>query len=277
MPTIDCHTHLFPPELIRDREKIAEREKGFSLLYGPPKARMVDATGLLGYMDAQGVNTSVACAFPYRDAGLRALANDYILEVARATPRVLPFIAVHLEEGRRARAETERYIQKGAIGVGEVAIYEKRLGRREAKGLVGIGCTLLEAGGILLLHVNEQVGHWYPGKASMDLAEIVWFVERTQGLRIILGHLGGGLCFYETIPEVRKAFSAVCYDTAAMPLVYSAETLRLAVGLAPEKILFGSDYPLLSLKAYGEALGKLSGKARGNVLHLNAERLFGKR
>ena len=38
----------------------------------------------------------------------------------------------------------------------------------------------------------------------------------------------------------------VCYDTAASPLIYDDRIWRTALdGVPPEKILFGSDYPLI--------------------------------
>jgi len=65
-------------------------------------------------------------------------------------------------------------------------------------------------------------------------------------LRLILAHLGGGLVFHEVNPYCRRTLANVVYDTAAVPLLYRHEAYASAVAAAgPERVLFGSDYPLL--------------------------------
>jgi uncharacterized protein len=68
-------------------------------------------------------------------------------------------------------------------------------------------------------------------------------------LKLICGHWGGGLPFYELMPEVRAATRNVWYDTAASPYLYDPRiyaAAKLLVGA--EKLLFGSDYPLLRIR-----------------------------
>ncbi|MBI4790599.1 MAG: amidohydrolase family protein [Chloroflexi bacterium] len=64
---------------------------------------------------------------------------------------------------------------------------------------------------------------------------------------MILAHWGGGLFFYEMMPEVRKTLRNVWYDTAASPLVFPTETIfRVALQCVDRsKLLYASDYPLL--------------------------------
>lgn len=48
------------------------------------------------------------------------------------------------------------------------------------------------------------------------------------------------------MPEVKEAFKNVYYDLAANPLVYTTRSIKCAVDIVgAEKILFGSDFPLL--------------------------------
>src|SRR5699024_11692880 len=71
-------------------------------------------------------------------------------------------------------------------------------------------------------------------------------VKMLPDLTLILAHLGGGLPFYELIPEIKEAFTNVYYDLAANPLVYETRSIRSVVDIVgAEKILFGSDFPLL--------------------------------
>ena len=63
----------------------------------------------------------------------------------------------------------------------------------------------------------------------------------------MLAHLGGGLPFYEAMPEVAEALSNVWYDTAALPYLYQPSAIAAAAAIAgANSLLFGTDYPLLS-------------------------------
>jgi predicted TIM-barrel fold metal-dependent hydrolase len=75
------------------------------------------------------------------------------------------------------------------------------------------------------------------------------------------------------MPEMRRAFGNVYYDTAASLYLYDDAIFSLAAQLMPDKILFATDYPLITqrrfLKRVREAgleegeLGKiLGGNAR---------------
>lgn len=275
MPVFDAHTHLFSPELIEERELIASTEGGFRLLYGSGRARMADASALFSYMEDEGVDRVVAACFPFEDDGLIRAANDYVLDVAKRDERVLPFVTVGLRGGRSAVAEAERCFGLGARGVGELAYYGEGFGERQRTGLDGVARFMEQNGMVLMLHVNEQVGHDYPGKARIDFAQVVSLLQAHPDLKVILAHMGGGICFYEFMPEIRKAFSNVYYDLAATPFLYSPELYAFAARFLAGKVLFGSDYPLLTLARYKAGLESLDDGTRRKLLHDNGRRLFG--
>ena len=191
MPVLDAHTHVFPPELIEKRRLIASMEGGFSLLYASERSRMADGPALASYMENEGIDRAVALSFPFEDGGLIRAANDYVLDVAKTDKRVLPFVAVDLRGGRSAVAEAERCSGLGARGVGELAYYKEGFGERERTGLEELARFMEQKGMLLMLHVNEQVGHDYPGKARMDFAQVVSFVQAHPGLKLILSPYGG--------------------------------------------------------------------------------------
>jgi hypothetical protein len=275
MAILDAHTHVFPPEVICRRDEISARDSGFSLLYRDPRARMADGKDLAVYMDREGVDMSVAFCFPFRDAGLVRLVNDYVLECARLDARILPFAVVDTHDEKAAVSEAERCLRKGARGVGEMAYYEGGFGADERRRLEGLACFLEQTGLPLLLHLNEQVGHDYPGKTPVDFAEVVRFVETHPSLRMILAHMGGGICFYEFMPEIEKAFPLVYYDLAAAPFLYSNALYAFAAKFLTKKVLFGSDFPLLTLARYRAALEGLDDEAKKLILYENGRRLFG--
>jgi len=272
---MDAHTHIFPPDVIAKRGLIASTETGFSLLYGSGRARMADGPALLSYMENEGIDLAVAACFPFEDEGLIRAANDYVLDMAKTDARVLPFVTVDLRGGDGAVAEAERCLAKGARGVGELAYYREGFGEGQRTRLEGLARFLEQKGAPLMLHVNEQVGHDYPGKALVDFAEVASFVQSHPGLKLILAHMGGGICFYEFMPEIRKTFSNVYYDLAATPFIYSRDLYAFAARFLAEKALFGSDYPLLTLARYRADLESLDDTTRGKLLHDNARRLLG--
>jgi predicted TIM-barrel fold metal-dependent hydrolase len=80
------------------------------------------------------------------------------------------------------------------------------------------------------------------------------------------------------MPEVSKTMANVYYDTAASPFLYSKKiytTVSEIVGV--KKILFGTDFPLLSPRRYFQELKEsgLSKEDQEKILGLNFLRLFG--
>jgi len=236
---------------------------------------MVDEAGLARYMTEQEVDRAVVCGFAFKDRALITACNAYILDVARRNPKVIPFAMVDVEDETFSIEEAERAFRAGARGIGELAFYESGFGEKERKALDGIAERAQENGLPLMLHVNEQVGHAYKGKTRMDFQELVSFVESHPELVIVLSHLGGGLCFYEFMPEIRRAFARVYYDLAAVPLLYSNEVYRFVAGCMSDKVLFGSDYPLLSYERYARDMDTLGEGEKQKLVYFNARQLFG--
>jgi hypothetical protein len=128
----------------------------------------------------------------------------------------------------------------------------------------------------LLFHVTEPAGHHYPGKYGLSLASFVRFASAHKRLAIIGAHIGGGLpLFVER--EARPTVAHVAIDTAARGYLYTPDEYRLALIRAPEKVLFGSDYPLLSQKKEIEGIrvDTRDPSTVDAVLGLNAARLLG--
>ena len=275
MPVLDAHAHLFPPEIIRDRRTLAQRESAFSLIYGNERSPMVDYEGLAAYVAEQQIENVVCCSFPFRDPGLLSQCNDYILEAARRDTCIIPFVMVGLENGESALQEAERCLKLGARGIGEVAFYERGFGSCERERLHELAAYMEGEKLILQLHMNEQVGHTYKGKVEIDFQEVVRFIEMHPNLDTIFAHLGGGLCFYEFMPEIKKLFTRVYYDLAATPYLYSKEIYPYIERFLPDKVLFGSDFPLLSFNRYRTEMSAMGAEGREKVCYWNGRRLFG--
>jgi len=131
---------------------------------------------------------------------------------------------------------------------------------------------------ILLLHASEPVGHDYTGKGTITPALLYPFISSFPDLTIVCAHWGGGLPFYALMPEVKKAMANVFFDTAASPFLYTPQVYNQTIQLVgADKILFGSDYPLLApsrLLKEIEALD-LPKEIKDLILSGNAQRLLG--
>jgi uncharacterized protein len=249
---IDFHTHIFPGFIRDDRGSYFRDEPAFELLYASPKSTMVDADQLVAAMDAQGVDKAVTFGFPWRTADTFKRHNDFILEaVGRYPDRLIGFCCMDPLQPE-APAEVERCLQAGMSGVGELAFYCSDLDCQEMSAMDEIMALALRFDRPVMVHTNEPVGHDYPGKTQNTLAQIYAMIKKFNQNRLVLAHWGGGIFWYNLMKkEVSQVLANVWFDTAASPFLYRPDVYRLAVELAgPDKILFGTDYPLLSAKRY---------------------------
>ncbi len=247
-PVIDAHTHVVPPDVAGDRERFLEADLWFRRLYSNSRRTLATADDLALEMARSGVNTTVAFGFAWRDPSLCVHNNDYILEQAAAHPESLvPFCVVSPSDLEFSIVEMERCRRRGAMGVGELFPegqgwnLNDRGALREFIGAVR-GLDL-----VLNLHVSEPAGHDYPGKDSTTPAAIWPLIEMAGGeVPIVLSHWGGGAGFYELMPEVRDLTRQIYYDSAASHLLYLPQVFDVMARLAPGRILFGSDFPLMT-------------------------------
>ena len=102
----------------------------------------------------------------------------------------------------------------------------------------------------ILTHTSEPVGHPYCGKGTITPEVVYRFAQCFPQVTLICAHWGGGLPFYELMPEMRRAFGNVYYDTAASLYLYDDAIFPLAAQLMPDKILFATDYPLITQRRF---------------------------
>ncbi len=276
---IDCHCHIFPPDICNRRTAFMDDEPAFRLLYENPNSRLIGASRLIEAMDRQAVDRAVVFGFPWRSLESARLNNDYVMEaVARYSPRLIGMACVDAAvEG--AAAEIRRCLEQGMKGAGELAFYKSGIDRRGLDALEPVMELCAQYKVPVMIHTNEPVGHQYPGKTPNTLVQIYNMAKRFAANRIILAHWGGGIFFYTMLKkEVLQVLENVYFDTAASPFLYRPEIYRMAIDLAgPEKILFGSDHPLLPASRYFDEMDKagLSEEEKAAVCGLNAARLFG--
>jgi predicted TIM-barrel fold metal-dependent hydrolase len=244
---IDFHTHIVPLRVKQNRHEYASTDSGFAAIFSDPKAKLATAEELIADMDKDGVDVSVVLNYGWRTASLCKEINDYLLESANHYPgRLIPFCNVDLSAGDEAIKEVERCIKGGARGIGEVRPDTQLSTGNWLETIKPLAETVIKHNLILLTHASEPLGHQYPGKGKVTPDMLYALATAFPGLTMVCAHWGGGLPFYGLMPEVKKALKNVYFDTAASPFLYTTQVYGQVVQLVGEdKILFGSDYPLI--------------------------------
>ncbi len=230
-------------------------------------------------MDREGVDVSVVLNIGWSSHELCLESNDYLLEMAARYPgRLVPFCAVQPRAGEAALRELERCAHGGARGVGELRPDRQGFDLGDESVMEPLVAALVENNLIWLSHASEPVGHAYPGKGGLTPDRLYQFIVQHPRLTVVLAHWGGGLPFYALMPKVAQALERVYFDTAASPWLYRSQVFRIAADLVgADKILLGSDYPLLPPQRIIEEAraSGLSQSEMARILGGNARGLLG--
>ncbi len=266
----DFHTHIFPREIRNHRDTYFYNEPEFKLLYESPKSKAAGAASLIDVMDAQGVDASVVFGFPWRNFETLRRHNDYILRAVSDYPnRLIGFCCIDPSHDK-ALSEAEHCIHAGLSGIGELAFYQSDFSGELLHRMDPLMAFSREKALPVLIHANEPVGHEYPGKSPMTLNALYRLILRFPENKIVLAHWGGGVFFYNLMKKkVKESFKNIYFDTAASPFLYEPSVYTTAIRIVGRgKILFGSDFPLLTPDRYF-AEWESSGLSKDDIRHIS--------
>jgi len=270
---IDSHVHIFPEKIKQDRSNYFNNEPEFKLLYDSPKARICTIDDLIASMNTFQVDMSIICGFPWRTPELTKQNNDIVIEAVRKYPNRIKGLACFDAAWDGAADETRRGIDAGLCGAGELAFYLSGIDTTALTALDPVMAVLRDMGNLpCMIHTNEPVGHYYPGKTPITLEQIYTLAKTFPDNKIILAHWGGGILFYNIMKkETKTVLKNIWYDTAASPFLYDSQIYDIAVdaGVA-DKVLFGTDFPLLMPDRYYKDIDA------SNITPLQKEQILGK-
>lgn len=276
---IDFHTHALSPRIKNNRRHYVDSDPSFALIYSDKKAKIATTEELIDSMDRGGIDISVIVNYGWTTHELCVETNDYILEsISRYPRRLIGFCAVQPYACEAAIAEIERCAKEGIKGVGELRPDTQLCDFTQKDVMQPLVEVLQKHKLILLIHASEPVGHVYPGKGSATPDMLYPFIINFPDLPIACAHWGGGLPFYALMPEVKEALKNVYFDTAASPFLYSPQIYHQVSQLVgTDKIIFGSDYPLLPPSRLLREINSidLPDEAKNLILSGNAQRLLG--
>ncbi len=274
---VDFHTHILPPSFQELRASLAARDATCRTLFSNERAKVATAEQLMTAMDADSIDVAVAVGYGWCDFEFGRAANDYLLEsAARSAGRIIPFCSVHPGWGDLALRELERCAASGARGIGEMHPASQGIDLATDARLADVMELAQRLGLIVLVHSSEPVGHSYAGKGDTYPQKLLAFAERFPDARIVCAHWGGGLPFYELMPEVRASLANVYFDTATSPFLYGPGVFpSVAASAGASKVLFGSDFPLIRpSRIIAQARAGLTPHEMQAILSENAERLL---
>ena len=276
---VDSHTHIFPPRMSEHREEYIGRDPLFARIYAKPNAKIVSCEDLIAIMDEEGIDRSFILNANWGSLELCQETNDYIMEsISRYPRRLVGFCSLPPKAEEAAIAELERCVRGGMRGIGEMRPDFHGLERGDEAVMDNIFEVAKRHRLIVIVHSSEPVGHEYVGKQKITPDVLEKLIARFPDMTIVCAHWGGGLPFYALMPEVAEALKNVFFDSSASPYLYHPEIFRhVAEIVGVEKVLFGSDYPIMPPSRVTKQLLSLDmGKeAEELILGGNAERLLG--
>jgi len=243
----DAHVHCYPRSVIEDPQTWA-RSRGEShwlqLVQEGPQG-WADVDQLVRQMDADGVERVLLQGWYWENAATAIEQNQWHAAwIDRYPDRLMACANVHPDMPDPVQV-LEQAREWGAIAVGECLPEVQHSTGWAHPGWGRILDWTDKNGFPLCLHVTEPAGHSYPGRVATPLDALVDLFESRPQQRWICAHWGGGLPFYSLNRRVRKALQNVWFDTAASPLLYDPRVWETGLHLAgPDRILFGSDFPL---------------------------------
>jgi len=239
---VDCHTHVFPPKIAPRLVEAIGRDLGLK------PAGDGTAEDLVRHLDRAGL-TSALCFTAALRPDQMIPANSWMLTLARASSRLIPLGTVHPDH----------------------PAWESELARLERNGIRGLkihpdlcGIALDSpswnpvweaAAGRFLVMIH--MGPTKDGGATLSRPrDLALVLKRFPGLAVIAAHLGGQYQWAQTLEHL--AGLNVYMDTSCCPGIAPEQAFEAILKRHdPERILFGSDYPLHAPDVELAALGAL--------------------
>jgi predicted TIM-barrel fold metal-dependent hydrolase len=246
VPIVDAHVHLYPPELNRDPPDwaAAHGERHWAELCtrrrkdGKPVQTFPSVDQLLRDMDAAGVAKAVLLGWYWEAHESCVAQNKFYADCIRAHPdRLVAFATVQPRAGNVAFEEAVRAMDDGLAGFGELSPHSQHFAIDDPVWRQ-ILVLAAEWKVPVNLHVTDPDSKPYPGRVETPLADFLRLAREFPATNFILAHWGGGLAW----SAESAALPNLWFDTAASPLLYGPEVWTKA---KTDRILFGSDYPLI--------------------------------
>ena len=258
---IDIHTHAWPDKIsLKARDSL---ESHYAVKFaGDPTVGT-----LLSFMDKNKIDLSVICAVASRPEQVVPI-NNWLFGLKQ--PGIKYFAALHPEYAQW-KEELKR-IRENACGIKLQPSFQEFFVDDEK--IFPVYEEIQNLGLCLLIHSGDELSPEMIVRATPQ--RILRVREEFPGLKIIAAHFGG----FRYWDEVKKHLLGkdIYFDTSAFfGYLPDKEILQLVLGHRQDRILFGTDFPIIDQKKDLDYLDKLKIKPqlKERILSLNARELLG--
>ena len=225
----DVHTHAFHPKVA---DKVLAQLEGH---YDIPPVGLGTAGDLLARLACVGIQRAVVLNAATAPAQVIP-ANEFVLGLARTHPEVIPFGTLHPADPGWHDA-MEGLWRNGVRGIKLHADFQGfRLDDPALDPIFEEGRGRF----CFMLHVGDRLP---PDRNPSSPGKVARILDRHPGITVIAAHLGGYLHWQFALEHLvgRDVF----LDTSsALPFLDDVTLREIFSRHAPERMLFGSDYPL---------------------------------
>ena len=279
LAAIDMHVHLEVSSSGRDA--LGPALRAGANRYFRREAPLPSADEIAAYYRSRAMAAVLFAVDAERTTGVEPVPNDEVLAAAQANPDVLiPFVSVDPGRGPAAIAEARRLIGAGARGF---KLHPPLQAFAANDRLVYPLYEVIEAAGLpVIVHTGQSgIGAGQPGGGGirlrygnpMDLDDVA---ADFPDLPIVLAH--------PSFPWQDEALAVALHKpnvfidlSGWLPRYFPPQLVRYAGTLLADKVMFGSDYPLISPDRWLADFAALEIRedARAGILRGNAARLLG--
>ena len=239
---IDCHTHVFPPKVAPRLAAAIARDLGLEPAGDGSTANLID------HLDQAGLSRAVCFTAALRPDQM-VPANSWMLSLGRSQPRLIPLGTVHPDHPSW-ESELSRLERNGIRGL---KIHPDLTGIPLGSSRWNPVWEAVQRRFVVMLHMGPVKEGGETISRPRDLAGVL---QNFQGLEVIAAHMGGLFLWEETLAHL--AGLDIFMDTSCCPGVVPEHTFAdIMARHDPERILFGSDYPLFAPEAERTALSSL--------------------
>jgi hypothetical protein len=270
---IDSLTHILPKEIANEIDKYKNIDETFNEFF-KQKTKIIQVEELVEEINKNKIDKAVVAGFGWQNDELASMVNQYIIESKNNYPeKIIPFCSINIKS-KKSEEELLKCIDKGIKGIGELHFnYEEDYQKNKIfKNILKIAH---ENNLPIIVHGSEPVGHNYNGKGINHPQKLYKLAKNNPDNIFIFSHFGGGLIFYEQMPEVKKVLRNVYYDCSAQPFLYNNSIFKIALSSSTlKKVLFASDFPLIDIKKCLKEISHLEIEEKMHILSYNPISVF---
>lgn len=263
----DAHVHLFPPRVFHAIWRWFD-EHAWKVRYRLEAEQVVD------YLTSRGVKKMCGLHYSHKP-GMAEPLNDFVLDLAKSHPQVLPFATV-LPGEPGARDIVKKALRGGARGV-KLHCHVQQMPADDPR-LDEVYAECADAGRPVVIHAGREPnlgGYAVDVRALCGADQVARALERHPRLKLVVPHLGADE--YEAYADLLDRFENLWLDTTMVIAGYFAQEppSRLFPGRA-DRLLYGTDFPNIPY-AWNRELDRVLAQgetARRKVLWENAQSLF---